>query len=322
VALAHADMKGHAARRILVGRPVRWGFTLACACIGGYSMARQWNDVGSALAGIGVLAAAGALLSVLLATLAAVQIWRLMLGALGSPLPGPLAARIVFIGQLGKYVPGSVWPVLTQMELSSAHGVPRHRSATASMLSALVAVPCGLLTALVTLPLVAGSGPYPWAFLAAPFLLACLHPKVLNSALRRLFRLTRRPPLDQPLTVRTVVICLAWSAGSWVCYGLQIWLLAVRLGAPRGQGMLLAVGAFSFAWSVGFLAVFVPAGAGVREVLLVALLAPAVGVGAATAVALVSRMLTTAGDLLTAGAASGYSWWWRTHGSRGGREPA
>jgi hypothetical protein len=136
-----------------------------------------------------------------------------------------------------------------------------------------------------------------------------------------LFRLARRPPLDQPLTVPTVAICLAWSAGSWVCYGLQIWLLAVRLGAPRGD-ILLAIGAFSFAWSVGFIAVFVPAGAGVREVLLVALLAPAVGVGAATAVALMSRALTTVGDLLTAGTASGYSWWWRTHGSRGGREIA
>jgi hypothetical protein len=46
--------------------------------------------------------------------------------------------------------------------------------------------------------------------------------------------------------------------------------------------------------------VFAPAGAGVREVLLVALLGPVLGTGGATAIALVSRVLMTVGDLATA----------------------
>jgi len=53
-------------------------------------------------------------------------------------------------------------------------------------------------------------------------------------------------------------------------------------------------------------------------VVLVALLSPKIGVGPATAVALVSRILTTVGDLVTASAASGYSWWWRR--SRGNQD--
>jgi hypothetical protein len=170
----------------------------------------------------------------------------------------------------------------------------------------LVSVLTGLLAALVTLPFVGGSTPYLWAFLAAPVLLACLHPKVLNAGLGWLFRLTRRPPLEQPLTLRAIAAPLAWSFGSWICYGAQIWLLAARLGAPRGTLALLAVGGFAFAWSAGFLVVFAPAGAGVREIILIAMLGPVLGTGAATAVALVSRALTTAGDLLTAAAAAGY----------------
>jgi glycosyltransferase 2 family protein len=297
------------ARRILTGRPVRWGFAAAAVAISGYAVGRQWTDVRAALASIGILVVAAAMVSVLIAMLAAMQVWRLLLAALGSPLPARTAARIMFVGQLGKYLPGSVWPVLAQMELGSAHRVPRHHSASASVLTTLVSVPSGLLSALVTLPFVAGSAPYRWAFLAAPVLLACLHPKVLNYVLGRLFRLTRRPPLEQPLTARAVATSLAWSFGSWIFYGLQIWLLATRLGTPRGTGALLAIGGFAFAWSVGFLAVFAPAGAGVREVLLVALLGPVLGVGAATAVALVSRVLTTVGDLLAAGLAAGYVRW-------------
>jgi len=213
----------------------------------------------------------------------------------------------MFIGQLGKYLPGSVWPVLAQMELGHAYQVPRHRSASASVLAMVVSLLSGLLTALVTLPFVAGATAYRWAFALIPVLLAGLHPQVLNAILGRLLRVARRPPLDQPLTGRVMAGALAWSCSSWVLYGLQIWLLATRLGAPAGRTALLATGGFAFAWSVGFLVVFAPAGAGVRDVLLIAVLGPVLGVGSATAVALVSRALMTAGDLLTAGLAAASS---------------
>jgi uncharacterized membrane protein YbhN (UPF0104 family) len=294
------------ARRILTGRPVRWGFAAAAVALGGYAVASEWPGVRAALASIGALTVAGAMVSVLIAMFAAMQVWRVLLAALGSPLPIRVGARIMFVGQLGKYLPGSVWPVLAQMELGNVHHVPRRNSASASVLTMLVSTLSGLLTALVTLPFVAGLTPYRWAFLAAPALLACLHPKVLNYVLGRVFALTRRPPLEQPLTARAIATSLAWSFLSWVFYGLQIWLLATRLGAPRGPATLLALGGFAFAWSVGFLAVFAPAGAGVREVLIVALLGPVIGVGAGTAVALVSRALTTLGDLLAAAVAVVY----------------
>jgi len=162
----------------------------------------------------------------------------------------------------------------------------------------------GLLTALATLPFVAGANAYRWAFAITPVLLACLHPRVLNALVSRLLRLTRRPPLEQPVSGRAMAAALAWSWAAWVFYGLQIWLLATRLGAPPGRTVLLAVGGFAFAWSVGFVVVLAPAGAGVRDVLLIATLSPVLGTGPATAVALMSRVLMTVADLLTAGLAA------------------
>ena len=261
----------------------------------------------SALASLGPGTAAAALLSVLAAMLATMQAWRVLLTGLGSPLPARAGARILFVGQLGKYLPGSVWPVLAQMELGHAYRVPRHRSASASVLTMLMSLLAGLLAALLTLPWAAGATPYRWAFAAAPVLLACLHPRVLNALLGWLLRLARRPALEQPLTGRVIAAALAWSLAAWLLYGLQIWLLAARLGAPPGRTALLAVGGYAFAWSVGFLIVFAPAGAGVRDVLLVAVLGPVLGVGSATAVALVSRVVTTVGDLLAAALAAGSS---------------
>jgi uncharacterized membrane protein YbhN (UPF0104 family) len=286
------------------GRLVRWGFVTLAVGLGGYAIVRQWSDIHHALARIGLLTSAGAAVAVLASLLATMRAWQVLLAGLGSPLPAPVAARILFLGQLGKYLPGSVWPILAQMELGSAYRVPRHRSASASVLTMLLSLLTGLLTALVTLPFAAGSTPYLWAFLAAPVLAACLHPRVLNPLMGRLLRLAGRPALEQRLTGRVLASALAWSLAAWLCNGLQIWLLAARLGAPLGTGAVLSVGGYAFAWSVGFLVIFAPAGVGVREVLLVTALSPAVGTGAATAVALVSRAVTTVGDLVAAAAAA------------------
>lgn len=293
------------ARRVLGGRAVRYGFVVVAVGLGVYAVVRQWHSVRGALVSIGALPTVGAMVAVLCGLLCSMQVWRVLLASLGSALPVRAAAKIVFVGQLGKYLPGSIWPVLAQMELGAAHHVPRRRSATASVLTMLVSLLGGLLAALVTLPFLSGEATgYRWAFLAAPVLLACLHPRVLNPLLDRLLRLARRPPLEQPLTGRAVLVSLAWALVSWLGYGAQIWVLAIRLGAPEGRTVLLAVGGFAFAWCVGFLIVFAPAGAGIRDVLLIALLGPVVGTGGATAIALVSRILMTLGDLVTAGIAA------------------
>jgi uncharacterized membrane protein YbhN (UPF0104 family) len=170
----------------------------------------------------------------------------------------------------------------------------------------LVSLLTGLIIAIIALPLSGGSTPYEWAFIAAPFLLACLYPKVLNWGFSRLLRLAKRPPLDHPLGGRAIAISLTWSFVSWICYGGQIWVLVIRVGAPTGQALPLAIGAFAFAWCAGFLAVLAPAGAGVREVILVAILGPVVGSDPATAIALVSRAVTTVADLVVAGVAAAY----------------
>lgn len=293
------------ARRVIGGREVRWLFVAAALGLGVWAVVRQWHAVSTSLARMGPWAVLGAMVAILAAMVAAMLVWRVLLGALGSPLPLRAAARILFVGQLGKYLPGSVWPVLAQMELGTAYQVPRRRSATASILTMLVSLLGSLLTALVTLPFLGdAAGGYRWAFVAVPVLLACLHPKVLNPVLNRLLALVKRPALEQPLTGRAVVAALAWAVLSWVLFGTQVWLLAVRLGAPEGRTLLLAIGGFAFAWSVGFLVVFAPAGAGIRDVLLIAILGTVLTGGGATAVALVSRILMTIGDFATAGVAA------------------
>jgi glycosyltransferase 2 family protein len=294
------------AKRLLASSTVRYGFLVLVVGYGAYAVSRQWTDIHHAVGRIGLPVSLAALVLVLAALFTSMLSWRELLTGLGSPLPVPVAARIFFVGQLGKYLPGSVWPVLAQMELAATRKVPRHRTAGASLLTMLVALLTGLIIAIIALPLSGGSAPYEWAFIAAPFLLTCLYPKVLNWGFSRLLRLAKRPPLDCPLGGRAIATSLGWSFASWICYGFQIWLLAIRVGAPAGEALPLAIGAFAFAWCAGFLVILAPAGAGVREVVMVAILGPVVGGGPATAIALVSRVVTAIADLVVAGVATAY----------------
>ena len=293
--------------RLAGSRLVRLAFVLAAVALAAYAVASDWTQIAASLGHLGILSVLAALVSVLAALAMTVQMWRLLLASLGSPLPAGTAARILLVGQLGKYLPGSVWPVLAQMELGKAHQVPRSRSASASVLVMLLALITGLLISLVTLPFAAGPMPYRWALLAAPVLLVMLYPKILNAVIGRLLRLAKQPPLTAPLTARTLLRALLWAFGTWICYGMQIWVLATRLGAPAAETALIAVGGFAFAWSIGFVVVLAPAGAGVRDVLLLVLLGTVLGAADSTVIVLTSRALLTLADVLSAAVATGYA---------------
>jgi len=293
-----------AAGSLVASRTFRWVFVLVAVGLACYAVAVHWLAIRGALGRLGFWPLAAALVTVLAALATTVQMWRLLLASMGSPLPLRAAARIMLVGQIGKYLPGSIWPVLAQMELGRDYRVPRSRSASASVLLMLLTLIAGLLTALVTLPFAAGPKPYRWALLAAPLLLVMLYPAILNALIGWLLRLARQPPLEKPLTGGALLRALAWSFGTWIFYGLQIWILATRLGAPPGRTALVAIGGFAFAWSVGFIVVFAPAGAGIRDGLLLVLLGTVLRTADAAAVVLVSRVLTTVADLLSAGVAA------------------
>jgi len=292
------------AGRLVASRPVRWAFVLVAVGLAAYAVIAHWSQIRGALGELGFWPLAAATASILAALATTVQMWRLLLGSMGSPLPLRPAARIMLVGQIGKYLPGSIWPVLAQMELGRDYRVPRSRSASASILVMLLTLIAGLLTALVTLPFAAGAMPYRWALLATPVLLVMLYPPVLNALIGWLLRLARQPPLEQPVTAGGLLRAMGWSFGTWIFYGLQIWILATRLGAPAGKTALVAIGGFAFAWSVGFIVVFAPAGAGIRDVLLLVLLGSVLRTADAAAVVLVSRVLMTVADLLSAAVAA------------------
>jgi uncharacterized membrane protein YbhN (UPF0104 family) len=255
-------------------------------------------DLGTVLAST-VLACAGLVAQMLS--------WRALLGATGPPPPMRASARIYYYGQLGKYVPGSVWAVVAQAELGKAHRVTRARSAVVALGALAVLLVVGGAIAVVALAAGApGSlSTYWWAVAVVPLGVVGLLPPVFNRVIAWLLTLLRRP--DDPVRVsgRGLLASAGWAAAMWVLFGLHAYLL-VRDLHPQdvASTALVSTGAFALAWVVGFLVVIAPAGTGPREAALVLGLAPVLDSSDALLVALVSRVVMVVADAGAAGVAT------------------
>ena len=270
-------------------------------------LAEQWHQVRLLLGRLSVCVVLGATVAVLAGHLATFLSWRALLTDLGSPLPPVGGLRVFFLGQLGKYVPGLVWPAVAHMELGRDYRVSPRVSGAAVATTLLISVETGLLVAVALLPLAGldALDPYRWIALALPLMALLAAPPLLNRLLGLGLRLAWRTPLPRPLSLAGALRSMGWALAAWLCYGGQVWLLAHHLGGADGLPLLLQVtGAFAGAWCIGFLLVVAPAGVGAREAALILLLGSSMSRPQATVVALVSRLLFIAADLGWAGVAA------------------
>lgn len=296
------------ARRLLpLLRPVLAVLIVAAV---GYAVLSQWPQVRAAITGMAWQSVALAFGAVVAGSLAGVMSWRALLAEEGYPLRAPDAGRVFLVGQLGKYLPGSVWSVVVQMELATRLGVPRARTFTATLSWIGLSLSSALTVGLVGLPVIADADtPIVWSLVALlPVALVCSHPAVLTRIVDAILRVLRKPPLPRAFTWRGVLHAFGWLLVTWFCYGLQLWLLANSLGAPGFSGFLRCLGGFALALGAGIVFVVAPSGAGLREVLVVATLAGVMNRGEALGVAVVSRMLFTVADIALAGLAALSAW--------------
>lgn len=233
-------------------------------------------------------------------------IWREVLAGLGVPMPWGAGARVFFTSQLGKYLPGSVWPVVIQMEAGRARGASRRTMLVANLATILISCCVGLVLACVLLPLHNGHAlaQYWWALVALPLLLAVLHPRAMPAVLDWLCGLLRRPPLGERLTVRSEVRASGWSLLSWAALGVHLDILSAGVGHSGLSTLILCTGGMALAFSLGVLFIPAPAGAGIRDVVLTLTLTASLTSGQALAVVVASRVILIACDLTLASLAA------------------
>lgn len=296
----------------------------------GRILARDWGEVREGLEGANpawlvaaLLLAAGGMTSIAAA-------WRRTLRVLGGNLSWGQTLARYYVGELGKYVPGGVWPVLGRGELAARAGVPRPAAYGSVALSLASLYLAAMFLALAALPAVldgsgseslSGSGSdfemtaTAWVFVLLPLGVLGLHHVVLER-LRSLGEKLLGRHIELPIPRwRESLLLLVCYVPVWLFIGGATWAVAQAMGQDASIGEVAPAAILS--WIVGFVLVPVPGGLGVREVIFVA--ASGIAAGPAAAVAVVARVLFVLVD--TTGALIASAWLARQRASANRSSP-
>jgi len=251
------------------------------------TLSSEWGRVRDALAdaSIGWLAVGFAAAALAMTSIG--WTWRDVLDLLGSTTTRGRVVAWYFLGELGKYLPGGVWPVLGRGEMARRGGVPRSRAYASVALSLATLYLGAALVAVVLLPISLADGGdvgvEALLLLLLPAGFGVLHPKVLTPVLGLVRRITRRDvQVEIPAWTASAGIVVRYIP-SWIFVGGASWAVARALSpdAPVARIMFATV----LSWIAGFAAVPVPAGAGVREAVFIAASGLPGALGATVAVA-------------------------------------
>jgi glycosyltransferase 2 family protein len=288
-AAVDADSPPPSARR----RP-RWLTVAVLVVVAGFfvaALAARWNDVISLNWRLepGIFVVATVLLALSYGLVA--WLWGLALHrAAGTRLAA--GARIWFLSNLARYVPGNVWSYVGAVELARREGVARRTTLAVMALTQVLSVGVALLAGLPVLlaerarlgrPALLGA-----VVVAVGAVLAALFRRQLLALARR--RLPDLDPADLTPSAGTVVLLVVGYAVYWAITGLAFAALVASLAPLAAGDIPLVVAAYAAAYAAGFLALLTPAGLGIREGVLVVALAPVLPAGPALVVALVSRL--------------------------------
>jgi glycosyltransferase 2 family protein len=204
--------------------------------------------------------------------------WRLLLRTWNSPLGLRAAARIWFVSSLGKYVPGKVWSIGAMAVLAKDAGASPIAATGSAIIMQLVNLAAGF--AVVAL---AGAGDllaaYPilrigaWITVVVTLVGLAYGPALLLWAVRQGTRLLRQPMPAMPVISRaTLVVVFVANVAAWAAYGIGFGVFWTALLGHGGGISLAALAVYTASYLLGFLALVVPGGLGVRETALTGLL--------------------------------------------------
>lgn len=244
------------------------------------------------------------------------NLWRPIIRCLGHDISGSTAFRILYLANLGRYVPGKVWQLFGVLYLTKKEGISIDKAGASFVLMQMFSLPASALVFLVAAQfesrilidqvslLSSGSG---WALSIAMLLISgyiVFWPEKTISGVNWILVKMKQPAIELVIEKWTALKIFLGFCLAWAVYGLAFWLLTLSVSASIRVGPIAAIGIFVLAHQIGYLAIFAPGGLGPRELIMQLLLVPFLG-PIAPAMVVVARVWSLLLDSLAAGLSLG-----------------
>lgn len=200
--------------------------------------------------------------------------------------------------QATTYIPGAIWQFLGIGERGRKMGAQRVESTSSMVLHEVIGVTAALLVAAAYgASQTATLSMWPILLLAVGLGAIVIHPRVFTPLINTPLSWFRNEKIEHTLTYWHLLSLLGLSIVTWCVAGAGF---ALFVNSMTGGGVAIGsgIGIYSAAWSAGFIILIVPGGLGVREGVMVWLLAPFLPVKTAVAVSLGARLWAVVPELV------------------------
>jgi hypothetical protein len=229
-----------------------------------------------------------------------IETWREMLRAWRSSLSFVSAMRIWAKSNLGRYVPGKVWQIGAMAFMAERARVSPIAATGSAVLNTIVNIATGFVVVaalgwrLFDLPFAGGKRAAMILIALGAVGLAVL-PLVLPWLLRTVKRLTGRELSVGPLPASAIGVAIVGNVVAWILYGLAFAAFARGILGETHGSLTGYIAVYALSYLVGYLVLLAPAGVGVREASMIALLPAArlADPGQAAILAVTSRLWLT-----------------------------
>jgi uncharacterized membrane protein YbhN (UPF0104 family) len=228
--------------------------------------------------------------------------WLIIIRRTGSAAPTRRGLHWFFVGQLGKYVPGGIWPIVGQAELAHRATTPRSIAYSTTALS-MVATLLGAAATAAVAGLVSPAGSRIVPLLLAVGVIACgllLASERIRARLHTIADRFTKHELRLP-EARWFAGIVARYLPVWILFsGMNLFVVKALGGTLDASLTITIIFVTCVSWIAGFVIIGLPGGLGVREAVFISMMTAPLGAGLAVSVAVVSRVVSVAVDLLGA----------------------
>ena len=237
-------------------------------------------------------------------------VWCLLMRGFGhGSIPFRHGFKIAYIANLGRYIPGRIWPVFGMVYVAKKLEITEETAVASWGVAQLFSVPPSFVVGLAViywypemvsdhLSKLMGQGLniFAAATLLISILLIAIPDKLLivvNWALNKF----KRPAIHFKMSFGLALGVYLGYLICWLCYGFAFWLFINAIVDHPGIPILSCVGSFVISYQIGYFAIFAPAGIGARELVMIGTLNPYLG-AASAGVSIAARVWNTTSDII------------------------
>ena len=209
--------------------------------------------------------------------------------------------RVRIYSDFGKYIPGKVFAYGILFYSYDQKEVSKKKVMVCSLQELIIGTLAAIIIALVSIYFskIEVLNKYNLVFLGLAIIcIIAMHPKILKYFTNKLLKLFKKEPVAITSTYGQMLLILLMFFVSWLIFGWAFYFFINSFYSYSITDYFFTTGAFAIAGLIGFIAIFAPAGLGVREGVLVFILNFIFPIAIASLISLISRVWMTLCEII------------------------